>query len=37
VFYGSNDGTLRAVDGTQVGSTAGQELWAFVRESYLGG
>nr|UXE44574.1 hypothetical protein Hi04_10k_c2651_00018 [uncultured bacterium] len=30
VFYGSNDGTLRAVDGA-----SGQELWAFVpREFY---
>lgn len=30
VFYGANDGMLRAVGGEQSGSTAGQELWAFV-------
>lgn len=30
VFYGANDGMLRAVDGRQSGNTAGKELWAFV-------
>jgi type IV pilus assembly protein PilY1 len=30
VFYGSNDGFLRAVKGGQGGSTDGQELWAFI-------
>lgn len=30
VFYGSNDGSLRAVNGNQTGSGAGDELWAFV-------
>jgi len=36
VFYGSNDGTLRAIDGNQQGNTAGQELWSFVPEEFLG-
>lgn len=30
VYYGANDGFLRAVDGRKTGSTAGQELWSFV-------
>lgn len=30
VFYGSNDGTLRAVNGSQTGSGGGQELWSFI-------
>jgi len=30
VFYGSNDGFLRAVDGNKTGLTAGQELWSFI-------
>lgn len=30
VFYGAGDGTLRAVDGNLTGTTAGQELWAFI-------
>ena len=30
VFYGANDGMLRAVEGKQTGSGAGNELWAFV-------
>jgi type IV pilus assembly protein PilY1 len=30
VFYGANDGTLRALNGNQSGTGAGQELWAFV-------
>ncbi len=36
VFYGSNDGTLRAVDGNRTGPTPGQELWAFVPAEFLG-
>ncbi len=30
VFYGANDGALRAINGNQSGSGAGDELWAFV-------
>ena len=30
VFYGAGDGMLRAVNGNQVGSGAGDELWAFI-------
>jgi type IV pilus assembly protein PilY1 len=30
VFYGANDGMLHAVDGNQVGTGAGSELWSFV-------
>lgn len=30
VYYGSNDGFFRAIDGAKTGSTAGQELWSFV-------
>lgn len=36
VFYGSNDGFLRAINGNQSGDGAGQELWAFVPEEFLG-
>jgi len=32
VFYGSNDGTLRAVNGNQTGTGAGEELWSFIPE-----
>lgn len=35
VFYGSNDGTLRAVNGNQTGTTAGQELWSFIPEEHF--
>jgi type IV pilus assembly protein PilY1 len=35
VFYGSNDGMLRAVNGNQTGSGAGQELWAFVAPEHF--
>jgi type IV pilus assembly protein PilY1 len=35
VFYGSNDGLLRAVNGNQTGAGAGQELWAFVAQEHL--
>lgn len=36
VFYGSNDGMIRAVDGDRTGGSAGQELWAFVPSEFLG-
>ncbi len=35
VFYGANDGTLRAVNGQQTGSGAGEELWAFIPQEHL--
>lgn len=35
VFYGSNDGTLRAISGKQSGSGAGNELWSFIPEEHL--
>lgn len=35
VFYGSNDGTLRAVYGSTTGS-GGQEIWAFVPQEHFG-
>lgn len=36
VFYGSNDGMLRAVNGNASGSGAGNELWSFIPEEHLG-
>jgi type IV pilus assembly protein PilY1 len=36
IYYGANDGTLRAVSGEQTGNGAGQELWAFVPEEVFG-
>jgi type IV pilus assembly protein PilY1 len=30
VYYGSNDGMFRAIDGRKEGSTAGFELWSFI-------
>jgi len=36
VYYGSNDGFLRAVDGRKTGATAGQELWSFVAPEHYG-
>jgi len=36
VFYGSNDGMLRAVSGEQTGAGAGRELWAFVPQEMFG-
>jgi type IV pilus assembly protein PilY1 len=36
VFYGSNDGMLRAVNGNQTGTGAGSEMWAFVAPEHLG-
>jgi len=35
VFYGANDGLLRAVNGNQEGAEAGQELWGFIPEEHL--
>jgi len=40
VFYGANDGTLRAVEGRQTGTgpsgvAAGSELWAFIAPEHL--
>ena len=35
VFYGANDGLLRAVNGNQSGTGAGQELWGFIPEEHL--
>jgi type IV pilus assembly protein PilY1 len=35
VFYGSNDGQLRAVNGNQTGAGAGEELWSFVPQEHL--
>ena len=35
VFYGANDGLLRAVNGNQSGTGAGQELWGFIPQEHL--
>jgi type IV pilus assembly protein PilY1 len=35
VFYGANDGMLRAVNGNQSGLGAGQELWSFVAPEHF--
>lgn len=36
VFYGSNDGMLRAVNGNASGTGAGDELWGFIPGEHLG-
>jgi type IV pilus assembly protein PilY1 len=36
VYYGANDGFLRAVDGRKTGATAGQELWSFIAPEHYG-
>lgn len=36
VLYGTNDGLLKAVRGTQTGTDAGTELWSFVPEEFFG-
>lgn len=36
VYYGTNDGFLRAVDGNKTGPTAGQELWSFIAPEHYG-
>ena len=35
VYYGTNDGMLRAINGNQTGSGAGSELWAFVAPEHF--
>lgn len=35
VFYGSNDGMLRAVNGNPSGTGAGSELWSFIASEHL--
>jgi type IV pilus assembly protein PilY1 len=35
VFYGANDGMLRAINGNQTGTSAGSELWAFVAPEHF--
>lgn len=35
VFYGSNDGALRAVNGNQSGVGAGDELWSFIPQEHF--
>ncbi len=36
VFYGANDGMLRAINGNQTGTGAGSEMWAFVAPEHFG-
>ncbi|MBV7430252.1 MULTISPECIES: pilus assembly protein [unclassified Acidovorax] len=36
VFYGSNDGMLRAINGNQSGNDAGAELWGFILQEHFG-
>ncbi len=36
VFYGSNDGLLRAINGNATGTGAGEELWGFIPSEHLG-
>ena len=36
VFYGSNDGLLRAINGNVSGTGAGEELWGFIPSEHLG-
>ncbi len=36
VFYGANDGLLRAVNGNPSGAGAGNELWGFIPEEMFG-
>ena len=35
VYYGSNDGMLRAVNGNKTGSGAGSEMWSFVAPEHF--
>ena len=35
VFYGANDGLLRAINGNQTGSGAGTELWSFLAPEHF--
>jgi type IV pilus assembly protein PilY1 len=36
VFYGANDGMLRAINGNKTDAGAGSELWAFVAPEHFG-
>jgi len=36
VFYGSNDGAYRAINGNQSGTGAGSELWGFIPTEFFG-
>ena len=35
VYYGSNDGMIRAVDGNRTSGNPGQELWSFIPSEFL--
>lgn len=35
VYYGANDGMLRAINGNQTGTGAGSEMWAFVAPEHF--
>jgi len=35
-FYGANDGIFRAVNASQTGTNAGQELWGFIAPEFYG-
>ncbi len=35
VYYGANDGMLRAINGNQTGAGAGTELWSFVAPEHF--
>lgn len=35
VFYGADDGLLRAADGNKSGDTAGQEVWSFIAPEFV--
>ena len=35
VYYGANDGMLRAINGNQTGTGAGSELWSFVAPEHF--
>jgi type IV pilus assembly protein PilY1 len=35
VYYGANDGMLRAINGNQTGSGVGSEMWAFVAPEHF--
>lgn len=35
VYYGANDGMLRAINGNQSGAGAGSEMWAFVAPEHF--
>jgi type IV pilus assembly protein PilY1 len=35
VYYGANDGLLRAINGNQSGSGAGSEMWSFVAPEHF--